>query len=219
MICKIKGNKLGMKEIDIKELKHLRENFSEPPDLCAWIRDNVPKSKLQEVKEFLEHYDDYFAMNKPQMIEHVYRGIKNSFKVKYAYDETLLFVGWLVYLLSPNKKEFDPKSDIESDLIQLAGTGSCILEFFHQNRDANSRIEKKGKYFPYYMFDKATLTFLGANVMFYYILTSVVNVIERSLTNNDYKFKEFLEWDESITIYVIYDIVRDIATIGKNVKI
>ena len=201
----------------LKELKHLRENFSEPPDLCVWIRDNVPKSKLQEVTEFLEHYDGYFDMDKPKMIEHVYRGIKNSSKVRYAYDETLSFTRWLVYLLSPNKKEFDPKSDVESDLIQLAGDGSYLVNFFRQNQEANGRIEKKGNFYPYYMFDKATLTFLGTNVMYYYILISVVYVIERTLTDKKYKFKEFLEWDEAIANYVIFEATQDVTLIRKNI--
>ena len=208
-----------MREIDIKELKRMHENLSEPPDLCAWIRDNVPKYKLQEVKEFLEYYDDYFDADKPKMIEHVYRGIKNSLKVRCTYDETVSFAGWLVYLLSPDKKEFDPKSDVESDLIQLTGNGSYLVNFFRQNQEANDRIEKKGNYYPYYMFDKATLTFLGANVMYYYILISVVYVIERALADNKYKFKEFLEWYESIANYVIFEATQDATVIRKNVKI
>lgn len=208
-----------MREVDIKELKRMRENLSEPPDLCAWIRDNVPKSKLQEVKEFLKYYDDYFDVDKPKMIEHVYRGIKNSLKVRYTYDETISFAGWLVYMLSPDKKEFDPKSDVESDLIQLTGSGSYLVEFFRQNQEANDKIEKKGKYYPYYMFDKAALTFLGANVMYYYILISVVYVIERALADKKYKFKEFLEWYESIANYVIFEATQDVTVIRKNAKI
>ena len=197
-----------MKEIDIKELKRLHDGLSKLPDLYIWIRDNVPKHKVREVKEFLKYYDDYFDVNKPKMIEHVYRGIKNSLKVRYAYDETLSFTGWLVYLLSPNKKKFNPKSDVESDFIQLTGEQSYLVDFFRQNQDANSMVEKKGKNYPYYMFGKATLTFLGANVMSYYILTSVVRVIEKALSDKKYKFKGFLEWDEAIANYVICEVMH-----------
>lgn len=199
--------------ITIEELEQLRKSFPKPPDICKWIRDNIPESKLAEVKEYLMQYNGYFDVNQSsQMIEHVYRGVKNSIKIKYAYTETFSFAGWLVYLLSPDKTEPDFKN-VEADLLKIVGEKSFLYDFLMQAKDANNKVEKKGSAIPYYVFDKVSLTWLGANVMFYYMLTSVVHVIEKSYADKGYKFKNPLDWQEAITSYVLHEFVK----IGENV--
>ncbi len=174
-------------------------------DLCEWIRANVPESKLSEVKKFISAYDNYFDADQSKMIEHVYRGVKNSIKIEYAYNEAISFTRWLLYLLSPNKKEFDNDSDLETDLLNVVKKTSFLYGFFKQTKKAKGKVKKKGSY---YLFDKATLTFLGTNVMFYYILTSVVSIVEKALHNEKYKLEGTLDWQEGIAVYVLSEIKR-----------
>jgi hypothetical protein len=172
-------------------------------DLCEWIRANVPKSKLSQVKKFISPYENYFDVDQPKMIEHVYRGVKNSIKIEYAYNESISFTRWLLYLLSPNKKEFVYNSDLETDLLNVVKKTSFLYNFFIQTKEAKGKVEKKGNY---YLFDNATLTFLGTNVMFYYILTSVVSIVEKALHNKKYKLEGTLDWQEGIAVYVLSEI-------------
>lgn len=141
------------------------------------------------------------------MIEHVYRGIKNSLKVRYAYDETISFTGWLIYLLSPDKSEPDFKN-VEADLLKIVSKDSFLYNFFIQNKEANGRVEKRGISVlgDYCIFDKATLTFLGANVMFYYILSSLVYVIEKAHRSKKYQIIGFMDWQEAMAMYVLYEL-------------
>lgn len=174
-------------------------------DLCEWIRANVPESKLLEVKKFISAYENYFDADQPKMIEHVYRGVKNSIKIEYAYDESISFTRWLLYLLSSNKKEFVNDSDIETDLLNVVKKTSFLYNFFTQTKKAKGKVKKKGHY---YLFAKATLTFLGTNVMFYYILTSVVSIVEKALHNEKYKLEGILGWQEGIAVYVLSEFKR-----------
>lgn len=191
-----------------EETNNKEQNIDIPTifDIRQWIIDNIQKSKLAEVKKFLGYFENYFDVDQPKMIEHVYRGIKNSLKVEYAHEETESFVRMLIYLLSPDKKKFDPTSTIEKDFLQLVGERSFLVNFFHQTIDAKDKIETKGNYL---LFDKATLTFLGSNIMFYYILTSVVEVTDRILKNSKYSFGNVLDWQEAITVYVLSEFRKD----------
>lgn len=192
--------KINMHDEDMETSKEFIDLF---PDHCQWIRDNVPESKFSEVKRFLSTYDNYFDVDQPKMIEHCYRACKNSIKIRYTYEETVDFVRWLIYLLSPDK-EFDQKSDVEKDLLQVVGEKSFLYKFFIQTKK-EGRVKKKGSY---YLFDKVSLTWLGSNVLFFYILTSIAHIIEKSLNNERYKFGGFLDWQEAITSYVLSEFIR-----------
>ena len=172
-------------------------------DYCKWIRDNIQEYKLSYVKNFLSRYDNYFDVDQSKMIEHCYRACKNSFKIRYAYEETADFVRMLVYLLSSSDKEFDVESDVEMDLIHSIGTESFIYNYFMKAK--TGIIDQKGHY---YLFDKVALTWLGSNVLFFYILTSVVYVVEKSLTDKNYKFIGILNWQEAIANYVLAEFIR-----------
>ena len=172
------------------------------PDYCRWIRKNIPESKLLDAKKFLSDYDNYFDVNQSKMIEHCYRACKNSIKMRYAYEETVDFVRMLIYLLSPDKK-FDIGSDVEIDLIRTIGNDSFIYNYF-----MNAKIGIIAQKGHYYLFDKVALNWLGSNVLFFYILTSVVYVVEKSLSDKNYKFKGSLDWQEAIASYVLAEFNR-----------
>lgn len=179
------------------------ERETMPINICEWIRDSIPHFKLSEAKGFLSQYEGYFDVEKPRMIEHVYRDIKNSLKVEYAYEEAVAFVGWLIYLVSPEKKALELER-VEDDLVKLVGQKSFLYRFFLELQDARGRVEKKRIYRrSYLLYGKATLTFLGSATMFYYILTSVVGVAERALGSKEYKFEGALSWEEAIATYVL----------------
>lgn len=188
---------------EFEDIKPKEKIASDMFDVCKWIRDNVEEFKLEQTKQFLVRFDNYFDPGQPKMIEHVYRGIKNSLKVQYAQVETISFARWLVYLLSPEKRAFDSKSDVESDLIQLVGDKSFLANFFRQSTDAKDKIKKKGLYL---LFDEVTLPFLGSNVMFYYILTSVVHVIDYTLHDQEYDIIDIMDWQEAIAVYTLYEL-------------
>ncbi len=195
------------------------KSFPGPSNYCQWIRQNVPEYKLKELKKYLLHFNGFFDENKALMIEHVYRGIKNSLKVRYAYDETIQFARWLSYLLSPQMKVFDPKSDVEADILKIVKETSFLYKFLMQVKDANNKVEKRGKSLlgDYLVFDKATLTFLGANTMFYYILTSVSVVVENILNNPKYKLAGTLDWQEGIAMYVLSELRDYSSELKENV--
>lgn len=190
-----------MIEVD-NDIKKINEEFI-LPDYCQWVRENIQESKLLYAKNFISGYDNYFNVNQPKMIEHCYRACKNSIKIRYAYEETVDFIRMLIYLLSKNK-EFDQESDVEKDLLKSVGRESFLYNYF--NKAKTGIIEQKGNY---YLFDKVALTWLGGNVLFFYIITSVVYIIEKSLTDKNYKFKGSLDWQEAIANYVIGEFIHD----------
>lgn len=193
-----------MREINFEDLKidyQLKSDIF--PDHCKWIRTNVSESKLKNTKDFLTRYDNYFDPNKTGMIERVYRGIKNSIKIEYAYFESITFLSYLIYLFSDNDKP--ERKNIEKDLLKIVDEKSFLFNFYKQTKDSRKNIEKRGYY---YLCDKVTLTYLGSNVMFYYILTSVVDIIDKILKDKDYKLEGTLNWKEGITLYVISEIIN-----------
>jgi hypothetical protein len=190
-----------MKEIDLEDLLKLREGFPKPTDICQWIRENISKNKLAEAKKFLEGYDRYFDNI---MIEYCYRSIKNSIKIRYAYDDTMNFIAWFNYLLSPEQKQFDDSATVESNLIKLVDKDSFLNNFYGQVKESITLVKKKGE--SYFIFDKVALTWLGSCVMFYYMLKSVVDIVEKALTDDNYGLEGNLSWEEAIASYVLFQL-------------
>lgn len=184
----------------------IKTNFEELksaifPDYCEWLRTNISESKLNDTKKFLARYDNYFDHNKTGMIEIVYRGIKNSIKIEHAYFESITFLSYLIYLFSDNKKP--DRENIERDLLKVVDEKSFLFNFYKQTKDSRKNVEKKGHY---YLCDKVTLTYLGSNVMFYYILTSIVDTIDKAMRDKEYKLEGTLDWKEGIALYVVSEI-------------
>ncbi len=187
--------------INFEDLKNYQLKSDIFPDYCEWIRTNVSESKLEDTKKFLAGYNNYFDHNKTGMIERVYRCVKNSIKIEYAYYESITFLSYLIYLFSDN--EMPDRKNIERDLLKIVDEKSFLYNFYRQTKDSRNKIEKKGHY---YLCDKVALTYLGSNVMFYYILTSVVDIIDKTLKDKDYKLEGVLDWKEGISLYVVSEI-------------
>ena len=191
------------REINFEDLKSDNNLKSIFPDYCEWIREIVPEFKLNETKKFLTRYDNYFDPDSHGnvMVERVYRGIKNSIKVEYSYHESITFLSYLIYLFSDNEKP--DRKNIERDLLKITGKNSFLFKFYKHTKDSKKNIEKKGFY---YLCDRVTLTYLGSSVMFYYILISIIDVIEKALKDKEYKLEGILDWKEGISLYVISEI-------------
>jgi len=182
----------------------------EEEDEADWIRKNVPRERLERVKQEMTKA---LKLHPPEtylsetLMEHVYRAHKGSCKIAYCYSEAVRCIQLLFHLLFGDELEADPEPRVRE--------APHVMRQFRRMRRSHEKNIVKTKT-GWIDIDKAVLPLLGGVTYFYTTLMATVCFCEKALNNPEYKVPTVVDWDEAVACYLLAEYISPLKPHAKE---